>query len=63
MDTGKWKYMVSFMLGKFISCERVPSTHWAEGWAGPRSSTAIVEKQDYPTAVRNYISMCAHSAD
>jgi hypothetical protein len=31
--------------GRFTPAERAPSTHWKEGWVGPRSSLDDVEKR------------------
>jgi hypothetical protein len=42
LDRGEWSVSP---LGRFISRERAPSTHWIGGWVGPRAGLDAVKRK------------------
>jgi hypothetical protein len=49
LDGGEWS---ASRLGRFISRERAPGTHWIGGWVGSRAVLDAVVKRKIPSARR-----------
>jgi hypothetical protein len=49
LDLGTWwRWVFSFIAGRFTPTERAPGTYWTEGWVSPRAGLDTVVKRKIP---------------